>query len=437
MLQLRIVLRLSFFLSLFYASSSWGIISKTDALDLLKREGIRWRQTEFIAEDAEQTHIQAQAGLMPHLDVVGREVATRTNLQKYGFEDPGPMQIVTFGGIFLEGEYALLDRKSMFREQAAKTNVDLQKQNQIQYQGDLTFAMLLTYLNCQRLTERVNVYDKSIERNIQIESMAKSRLSAGVGIQTDLMRARGIVGLDNLKRIDAQAELSKCRKDLANALGLPFIKDELEPLQYESFFIDTADPFMKTGIEDRPDIKATILSIEAAKQLKQQSQAETFPVIQLLGEVGFGGSNIVAGAGTTALGAIGIQIKFPFSEGKYFQSKVKQASINVSRAELQAKQIRIEAEGQIQSAIEKLKTTKTAGDLAEEQVHLAKEELKIIQSRFRSGASNGPDLATAQNNLSNVLLNQIEVIFANEAAKINYYRSISEIESYIKPTAQK
>ncbi len=420
---------------LFFSLKSFCVLTKAESLETLKTQGIRWRQTELLTREAELTHKMAKAALAPHLEIAGRELATKADLTNYGFADPGPLQIVSFGGVFAQGEVHLFNKKNFYQEEAARTNIELQKQTTLQYQNDLSFLMLATYVNCQRLGERVKVFEKNIDRDQQIVEMAQSKVAAGVGLETDLMRAKGIVGFDNLRKIDAKGDLDKCRKDLANTMGLPDLKDELEPLNYKALHLNTTDPFMKTGIDDRPDVRASLLTVQAAKSLKQSSKAETLPTVQLLGEIGYGGNSLTSKNGGNLLGGVGLQIKLPFLDGGYFDAKAEQGKLNLAKAELQATQVRVEAEGQIQAALSKLKTTKNAADLAEEQVQLAQEELKITQHRFKSGASSGPDLAASQNNLSNVLLNQIEVISANEIAKINYYRSTSDLSFYVAQDA--
>lgn len=420
------------FLILGWACQGFSILTKAESIETLRRQGIRWKQTELLSKDAEMTLAMAKSALSPHLEIGARELASRADLTKYGFADPGPLKIVTFGNVFIEGEVSLFNKPISFREEAARTNIELQKENTQQYQNDLSMAMLLTYVNCQRLTERVKVFQKNLERDRQIQDMAASKVKAGVGLETDLLRAKGIVGFDHLRKIDATGDLVKCRKDLANILGLPDLKGDIEPLKFDPLLIDRSDPFMKTGIDDRPDVRASLLTAQAAKSLKQAARAESWPTIQLLGEVGYGGSNVVFSSGGSVLGAVGLQIKMPLWSGGYFSAKEEQAKVNLTKAELQAAQVRIEAEGQIQAAVDKLNITKDAVELAEEQAHLAQEELKITQHRFKSGASSGPDLATSQNNLSNVLLNQIDVISGYETTKINYYRTISEIDTYIQ-----
>ena len=419
------------------ADNAFCILTRAGSLETLHRQGVRWKQTELLGKDSELLHQMAQAAMMPHLEIGGREIATKADLTKYGFPDPGPLKVVSYGTVFAEGEITLFNKKNLYQEDAARINVELQKQNTLQYQSDLSFLTLMTYVNCQRLTERVKIFEMNIERDQAIQDMALSKVKAGVGLQTDLMRAKGIVGFDHLRRIDAKGDLAKCRKDLANVLGLADLAEDLEPLTYKALHINTSDPFMKTGIDDRPDVKSSLLTAQAAKSLKQAARAESWPTIQILGEIGYGGSNLVASSGGNVLGAVGLQIKMPLLDGGYFDAKAEQGKVNLMKAELQATQVRIEAEGQIQSALEKLKTTKDAAELAAEQVSLAQEELKITQHRFKSGASSGPDLASSQNNLSNVLLNQIDVIAANEAAKINYYRTISEIDNYVNKDTRK
>lgn len=397
----------------------------------MKESSIRWKQADLLVSDAESVAKETYGAFGPHAQLVAREAATRVNLQQYGFNDAGPMQVVTFGGIFLEGKYTLLDLTKKFVGEAAQTNTEIQKLNTQQVKSDLLYSALVVYVNCQRLSARRGVYEKSLERDKTIVEMAQSKVKAGFGLQTDLMRAQGLLGMDNLKLIEATLDLEKCRNDLAGIIGVTSIKDDLEPLTYSPFSVASDDPFTKTGVDDRSDVKASRLTVIAAKSISSAAKSVIVPTIEVFGEAGIGGSNAFRSGTTGPLGIVGIQLKLPLYDSGILSAKSQLMLNSVQKAELQAKQTRIDAESQISASLARLKSTKTAADLAQEQVNLVQKELSILSNRYSTGLASGVELYTAQTNLSASLLNEIEVAFANEVAKLSYFRAISEIDSYV------
>ena len=411
---------------------AFAIFKKSDAYELLKSHGIRWKQTELLPADAASLKTQAAAALMPHMGLVVSEAVSRVNLRQFGFSDPGPLGIIEYGAMVAEFEVPLLDPKSRSRLEAATMNENLSQENMRQYQSDLTYGMLLSFLNSQRLAEKIKVIDRNIQRNNEILKMAEAKRRSGTGIPIDVLRAKGLVALENLKKLDTETNYKKSIRDLATLLGLPTIDDTLEILQLKEIGIDAKDKFAKTGVDERPDVKAAALTSLTAKELRNEAESEADPKLTLLGDAGVGGVNLLGEQGSSFIGSIGLQLRFPIFDGHYFSAKVQEAQVNITKAQLQAEHIRLDAESQIYDALDQLETSRKAADLASQQVELATEELSVASKRFTTGASSGVDLASSQANLSSALNSYIDIVFGYEASKVNYFRNIGEFDTYFE-----
>ncbi len=397
---------------------------------MLKARGIRWHQTELLPADADSLRTQAESALKPHMAFVGEELLTRVDLHQLGFPESGPLGLVTYGSAVAEVQYALLDLKSKARIETAKVNQTLSVENMKQYQSDLTYGMLLAFLNSQRLAERLKVIDSNIQRNSEILKMAEAKQRSGAGIPTDVLRAKGLVSLENMKRLDTMTNFKKSLRDLGTLLGLSSIDENLEPLSLKVIGIDAKDHFAKTGVDERPDVRAAELTVQAARHMKSESEYELDPRVEFLGDVGVGGVSLLQGQGSNLVGILGIQVKFPIFDGYYYTAKMQQAEIQVTKAELQAQHTRLDSESQIYNALDQLETSRLAADLASEQVQLATEELNVARRRFTTGVTSGMDLASSQANLSSALNNYIDIVFGYEVSKVSYFRSIGEFDSY-------
>jgi len=413
-----------------FSSSALALLTKGEAFELLKSSGLRWQQTQLLPTEAESLRTQAEAALKPHLGFSASELLTRVDLHQFGIDDSGPLNLVTYGAAVAEFSMPLIDFRSSARVETAKMNETLSRENMRQYQSELTYGMLLSFLNSQRLAEKLKVIDSNIQRNGEILRMAQARARSGAGIPTDVLRAKGLVSLENMKRLDTETNYKKSVRDLATLLGMNTIEGGLEPLTLHEIDIDAKDKFAKTGVDERADVKASELTVQAARQLKNEAEFELDPKVEIMGDLGVGGVSLIQAQGSNLVGTIGIQIKFPVYDGHYYTGKVQQAQVQISKAQLQAQHLKLDAEAQIYSALDQLETSKMAANLAAEQVDLATEELSVARKRFTNGATSGVDLASSQANLSSALNNYIDIVFSYEASKVNYFKSIGEFETY-------
>lgn len=405
------------------------ILTRAEAFELLSTQGVRWKQTELLVKEAEALRGQADSANRFHAAFVARQIATRANLRQYGFADPGPMDIISFGGAVVAFEYSVWDPRSRARSDAAATNETLNKEVARQYQNDLTYAMLLSYVNSQRFAEKLKVIDQSIERNQEILKMAESKVKSGAGIALDVARAKGLVAYESMKRADTETGYKKSLRDLATLLGVEKV-EAVEEMHPSSIAIDTTKTDVKSVLAARPDVKSADLTVQAARQLKKEAEGEAGAKVSLLGEAGIGNSNIMQSESASMIGSVGIQVKVPIYDGGYFGAKKQQAQVNVEKASLQSRHVQLDGESQLNSSIEQMEMSKKALELAGEQVRLANEEMNLARARFKSGASSGVDLANSQANLSNALNNKIDIVAAHEAAKMTYFRNIGDFSFY-------
>jgi outer membrane protein len=409
-----------------------AILTKEQALKIMQSNGVRWQQTHLVVEDAKNLSVLADAALKPHAQIVGKELMSKADLSRFGIQSSGPDNIITYGAVVVEFDVPLLDKKSYSRSEAASAAIGISEEQSAQYQSDLKAGMVLTYLSAQRFAEKIRVLKANIDRDGEIVKMAQAKVHSGTGIELDLLRAKGYVAFEQMKLLDAETSYKKSVQDLATLLGQPAVSDELELLTLRSISIDADDPFAKTGIDDRADVKMSLQTVQAARLVQKQAQNEWFPTVSAFGEAGVGASSVFANSGPNAVGVIGLQIKAPLFDGGYLTGKEHQAQTDISKAELQARHVRLEADGQIKEALEQLKTSKAAAILAVEQVDLATKELEIAERRFETGAASGPDLATSQASLSNAKINQIDIIAGYEASKLSYFKSIGDLDGYFE-----
>jgi multidrug efflux system outer membrane protein len=325
-----------------------------------------------------------------------------------------------------------IDDAARARLLAAVDNERAYKENQKQFQSDLTYFMLLTFLNTQRLKKKVDLTEASLSRDAEVMQITKMRLKVGHAIGVDILRAKGLYEKDNLKKLDTKSAYQKSRNDLATILGLPKIEEELSPLEVHSYLTPDEIGSLKKKIGDRPDIKNLFFNREATKNLVHQAEKESAPKLTLMGEVGVVGTHVVGGVGNAATGSIGLQLAFPIFDGGYFSGKAQEMSAKNMTISHQLNQAQLEAASQIEQAVTQLHDAKAALEASKSYSEIAIEENRLTKQKFKSGAASGMELVNSQVSLAQAAELEVDSKFSYELAKVNYYKAIGDLKLYIE-----
>jgi outer membrane protein TolC len=405
-----------------------AILTRNQALKELKEQGFRWRQTESFRQEASSLKDQAHAASSPHAFLIARDSLIRSNLLRFGFADSGPSQLVSFVLVGAEFDYALLDLKSKMRSLAAEANEKAGTATTQQYQLELTYYASLAYLNAQKFQQKLLV-QKSLEQTASdILTMATSKLKTGAGIPIDVMRAKGLRGLLQLKQLETKTNLLKAKSDLANLLARDSNDFELEPLKFTP--LDRNQIQKETSdldLIDRPDVRSALQTSEAARNLVEETKAELKPRIALVGDIGIAGDQTLSANQTFPIGSVGVQLTMPLYSGGYYDAKIQENTVKHQKASLQAQQLSLEAKTSISNAREQVLAAEEAVKLSKTQVEISTEELNLARKRFQNGAVGGVETSSAQNSYSSALDNNIEAIFIYEAAKLTYLKQFGTL----------
>ncbi len=404
------------------------LLTRAEALKELKEQGFRWRQTESFKDEAISLKDQAHSALTPHAALVGRDMLIRSNLLRYGFADAGPVQTVSFVLLGVEFEYAFFDSKSKLRLLAAEANEKAGAATTQAYQLELTYFTSLAYLNAQKFQQKLEVQKGLEQTALDILSMANSKLKTGAGIPLDVMRAKGLRGLAQLKQLESKTNLLKAKSELANLLARSSNDFKLEPLKFVRLDQNQIRNELKeSDFSQRPDLKSAFQLSEATRHLIEETKAELKPRLSFVGDVGVAGDQSLTASQTTPVGSVGVQLTMPIFSGGYFDAKIQEETVKHEKAELQYRQLSLEAKSAIANAKEQLLATQEDVSISNTQVEISTEELKLSKRKFQTGAVGGFETSSAQNSYARAMENNIEAIFAYEAAKLTYLKQFGQL----------
>ncbi|MBC7467515.1 MAG: TolC family protein [Bdellovibrio sp.] len=416
----------------FYSLASRADISKREAFDILKSQGIKWKMINTISEDADIRVEETSSAFRPKVQLALKQFYAKINPVQYGGDDKTVIDQVGLGSTNLEFNWSLLDPTAKAESRIAIARASASKQTVLQNQTDLTALMLFQYLTVQRLKRQLTVMDANLEKSQLIYKLAKAKNNVGAGIPLDVARAKNLAELDRLKKINAFNKFLKAQHELSTTLGLERLKDTLEPLKATRMNNEALRVLLEKSLQTRPDLKSAELSVHAAKELVDGTNHFIFPKLSLLGEIGTTRATALGFPAQTASGAIGIALTIPIDSGGVITAKKNEAYSLQNKADLQLQQTRLEVLSQVKEAIEQVLSTEEAFGAAEQYVTTVEEESSIAEKRFSQGASNVLDYTSSHANLSTAQDTLTEAMFNLEAAKINYYRTLGSFEGYFE-----
>ncbi len=405
-------------------------LTKREAFEILKTNSFKWHQTEMLTQESAGLKKQAEGADSFHLGFVSREYLARINQVQFGFTETGPLGFISLGETAFQFTMPIIDKVSLARLQAAIENEKMSAATQKQYQSDLTYYMLLTYLNTQRLKRKTLVVDSYLTRDLQILNIAKTRVRVGQGLRVDLLRAQGLYEKDGLKRMDANSSYLKSKQDLATIISKANIEGDLEPLEIHTFISPQSAESLLKHLDLRPDVRAARQMVLVTGNLQSEAEKQTHLKLELMGQVGVFGTTIYGGQNSAVTGTIGVQLAFPILDGGYFSGKVQEVAAKHMTASLQVNQVELEASSQIKTACTQLTDARTVLDASKTYSHVVEEEFRLISNRYSSGATSGLELSNAHVNISSAQESETDAIFTYEVAKVNYYKSIGSFDEY-------
>jgi outer membrane protein len=420
-----------FFLSVFFSSFSFAdnfFLSKQKAKELLIEKSYRWKQSDLPVLDSQAKLMIADGATSPQVSFFSREFMARTNQLLVGLPGEGPLNLIGLGQTGVQVAYDLWNRAATARLKAAQANLGLGQALSRQYKNDLTFLTLLRYLNAQQAKKKLDIIDMIIQKDSELHKMAAVRLKTGFGIPLDVTRSQGLLEKDNLKKLEYQAGYLAALRDLMDLIGELPEDTGLEPFQFNRVPLERFKS-LKIKIADKPEILVGERTVKVMQHLKDQAEREYSFRLSFFGDIaGVGVEGL--GLSSAPTGMLGLQLSLPLYDGDLRSGRIQEASVKLSKAELEAQQIKREASNAAESLLQKLELAEKAVQTTQKQITLAEKELQYAVHKIKTGSASNLELIQAQNNLAAILDLNIQAIFAYEAAKLAFFHDIADVDAY-------
>ena len=273
-----------------------------------------------------------------------------------------------------------------------------------------------------------HVADLLLSKDEELHKMAEQKVNSGFGIPLDLARVDALTEKDRFKKIEAKSNYEKTIRELRDLIpGLP-TNVRVDDLKYNALPIDEIERLAKK-IENRPELKVAEMSVEAMRLVKKSADNEVSPVIQGYAEVGTLGSQPL-GLVNSPTGSIGIQVTIPLYSGGLHEGRAAEALSKLNSIEWQDQQIKLETQNRLETSRTQLKYTSQVVHSTMRQVEMAKKASGLAEQKVKIGSAGNLELLNAQSDFATALEMNVQALFAHEAAKLQFFHLISDLEGY-------
>jgi len=309
------------------------------------------------------------------------------------------------------------------------------------------FYLINEQLTEEQLIERVaNAYYGVHQTRLQMETVQINLDNTekthgvisglhGAGLAKKIDLDRVAVAINNLK---AQKQQIQNALDLQeNALKFAIGMDIGRPitLPEETFAIDASILNEVEGVENRTELKALRKQLELLDLNKQAVRSQYYPNLSLsanYGYVGYGQQMPIfsnhSSVSWSNFSGISLNLAFPVFNGFATRSKIRQAQIDIQKAQIDLEDTRLALDLGNENAKAQVRNSLLTVRTNQENVHLAKSVLDDTQNNYRNGLATLTDLldaerayADAQNNLTTSLLDykvaEVQLVKANGRLK--------------------
>ncbi|NET70192.1 MAG: TolC family protein [Sphaerospermopsis sp. SIO1G2] len=402
-------------------------------LDLAKKNNNDLQVSILELERSRSVLKEAQAALLPTLDVNGRISNSRSSANTLTAKqaqqiDPTADDAESNTAFDTQAQlrydlYTSGLRTATITE--AEERVRLQELEVERQFEEIRLSIATDYYNLQQADENVRISRSAVENSEASLRDAVALERAGVGTRFDVLRSQ--VNLANAQQdlTNALSQQVISRRRLAVSLNLPHSINisAADPVQLAGLWERNLEDSIILAYQNRPELQQQLAQRNISEQQRRQALASLGPQISLVASydlLDVFNDQINASDGYS----VGVQASINLFDGGAARARAAQAKKNMAIAETQfteqRNQIRFQVEQAYSTQLSNLENVQTA-NVALEQ---AKESLRLARLRFQAGVGTQTDVINAENELTRSEGNRVRAI-------LDYNRALIELQRFV------
>jgi outer membrane protein len=374
---------------------------------------------------------QQRAGLLPKISLDAQQRRT----QSVQLSNGAPFEqspVNRFDGK-LTGNLALLNPSQIVAYRAARKGLAVAELDERQTLQAVMSVVAQTYFGHMRNVQRIGVLDANITRARELRDLVQRQLDAGVVTQIDVTRAEAQLAIAEQARLQQDTTVFQSELQLKRLLD----RNLSDPLVLTGFEVARMDQSQlaaeaeKTVLAQRPDY---LRAVQAAEQNKDQVRAAGYQrlgVLSAVGEYGYATSRAFDGQEKTAwLG--GVALTIPIFDGLKASADRRVALAQLRTQQLRVRALELQIPAELRLAAQDARSRNAQISVADRNLRLAQEQLRLAQIRFEGGAVDNREVIEAQNSLAIASDNRLEAVYQYNLSRLELARAKGDVRSILK-----
>jgi outer membrane protein len=395
------------------------------------------------ARQAQARTGQVRAQFLPQVDALLTPASTRTyNIApQLGINfaipgqpaifDPngqvvGPVNDITYGARALDTLFSLgaISRFRAARASEAASNADASQQA-----DSAASAAADAYLRTQHATALLSARVADSVLAVESLGIATDQLTAGVGISLDVTRAQSRLATVRAQLISTRNEVDRARLDFLRTLGLPLdtpveLSDSLTTLPFVDA-LPTEDVSVDRAFQQRPDLKAADLQLQASARQIGAIKDERLPAVSAYGTWAEDG---IAYRFLLPVYSVGVQVSFPIFDGLRREGRIEEQKATAREIEVRQRDLRQRIAIEVREAYLDLASQRQQVDAARERSRLSADEVDQARQRFRSGVAGNTDVILAEQDEDDARTAVADALNGYQTARVALARALGAVQ---------
>ncbi len=314
---------------------------------------------------------------------------------------------------------------------AASATLDAADAEVVNQRAQVTAATQQLFFTALANEELVRVAEAQVQRAKEERQIAVNKFQAGAATRSDTLTATVDLGNAQLALLQAQANLATAQANLGRQVGMD------QPVRAVP---DTAFPplpdttaLRAEAVESSPQVRQAEARARAAGAQVGVARSAYWPTLSVSYSNGYTGLDDLGHVGVTPWSTTqsytnnwGLRFSLGWTLFNGFSREADQVSASVQRdvAKSQAADARRQVNAQLTQQLAALSTAYAQIEIARANVAAATEALRVQQERYRLGAATLLDELTAEANLTQAEVNQVQ-------ARYNYLIARAQLEALV------
>ena len=381
--------------------------------------------------EAEGARRVARAALLPQLSFGALQAREEISYEAYGLPvAPGTSPIVgpfDVADARLYLAQPLLDLSAASSARAAARRRTASQSAFADTREAVVYGVAELYLRAVTAASRIAAAEAQLRTAQALYDRAADMKKAGTAPGIEVLRARVELADEQQRLIADENDLAKEKLALARAIGLSLE----QPLELADTMPGGALPdvtqagALAQAFEDRHDLKALDLEVEAAEAERASARDEALPSLWASADVGRIGPSFASAKSTFTLTAT---LRLPLFEGGRIKGALIQADARLAALRARRADLRRQVEYDVRAAFLDLRAAGERVRVNRGAVELADDQLAQAQDRFSAGVSDNLEVVQAQGAVATANENYLSSLYACNLAKLALARAIGVAE---------